>query len=98
MILTPQGTCIVEGKVVTDAEALSQVSVPHCETCVEVPEAAVTARGRKRVGMTSSAERNRLFERFQRDAFRLELRDDYFVPGEQGPFQSSTATTSTTPA
>ncbi|MFI9616770.1 DUF6879 family protein [Streptomyces sp. NPDC052023] len=38
--------------------------------------------------LISSAERNRLFERFQRDAFHLELRDDYSLPGEEGPFQS----------
>ncbi|MGX1541126.1 DUF6879 family protein [Streptomyces adustus] len=38
--------------------------------------------------LISSAERNRLFDRFQRDAFHLELRDDYSVPGEAGPFQS----------
>ncbi|MFF0794627.1 DUF6879 family protein [Streptomyces spiralis] len=38
--------------------------------------------------LISSAERNRLFEHFQRDAFHLELRDDYSVPGENGPFRS----------
>ncbi|WP_367318084.1 DUF6879 family protein [Streptomyces sp. HUAS ZL42] len=38
--------------------------------------------------LISSAERNTLFERFQRDAFHLELRDDYSVPDEDGPFQS----------
>ncbi|MFJ3339157.1 DUF6879 family protein [Streptomyces sp. NPDC086766] len=38
--------------------------------------------------LISSAERNRLFERFQQDAFHLELRDDYSVPGEDGPFHS----------
>ncbi|MET7458375.1 DUF6879 family protein [Streptomyces sp. NPDC005574] len=35
-----------------------------------------------------SAERNRLFESIQRDAFHLELRDDYSVPDEGGPFKS----------
>ncbi|MFD3504468.1 DUF6879 family protein [Streptomyces sp. NPDC058678] len=38
--------------------------------------------------LISSAERNRLFDRFKHDAFHLELRDDYSVPGERGPFES----------
>nr|WP_246259593.1 DUF6879 family protein [Streptomyces typhae] len=37
--------------------------------------------------MISSAERNQLFERFEHDAFHLELRDDYSVPDEEGPFE-----------
>ncbi|MCM1967765.1 DUF6879 family protein [Streptomyces sp. G1] len=37
--------------------------------------------------LISSAERNQLFEHFDRDAFHLELRDDYSVPGEEGPFE-----------
>ncbi|MFM9632810.1 MULTISPECIES: DUF6879 family protein [Streptomyces] len=37
--------------------------------------------------LISSAERNQLFERCHHDAFHLELRDDYSVPGEDGPFQ-----------
>ncbi|MBK3626332.1 hypothetical protein JHN59_16060 [Streptomyces sp. MBT49] len=37
--------------------------------------------------LISSAERNRLFERFHHDAFHLELRDDYSVPDEDGPFK-----------
>lgn len=37
--------------------------------------------------LISSAERNRLFDRFHHDAFHLELRDDYSVPDEYGPFQ-----------
>ncbi|WP_432067642.1 DUF6879 family protein [Streptomyces sp. C10-9-1] len=36
--------------------------------------------------LISSAERNQLFESFTHDAFHLELRDDYSVPGEEGPF------------
>ncbi|MFD3325766.1 DUF6879 family protein [Streptomyces sp. NPDC058701] len=36
--------------------------------------------------LISSAERNQLFESFTRDAFHLELRDDYSVPNEEGPF------------
>ncbi|MGX4695139.1 hypothetical protein [Streptomyces sp. JNUCC 63] len=42
MILTPQGTCVVQGKAVTDPEALAQMSIPHYETCVEVPKPAIT--------------------------------------------------------
>lgn len=41
MIITPQGTCVVQGKVVTDAEALSQMSIPHYETCVEVTKSEI---------------------------------------------------------
>ncbi|MFD9816189.1 DUF6879 family protein [Streptomyces sp. NPDC059080] len=37
--------------------------------------------------LISSAERNQLFERFAHDAFHLELRDDYSVPNEEGPFE-----------
>ncbi|MCX5376127.1 DUF6879 family protein [Streptomyces sp. NBC_00091] len=36
--------------------------------------------------LISSAERNRLFETFEHDAFHLELRDDYTVPNEASPF------------
>ncbi|MFC8520132.1 DUF6879 family protein [Streptomyces sp. NPDC057257] len=38
--------------------------------------------------LISSAERNRLFESFTKDAFHLELRDDYSVPAEDGPYES----------
>jgi hypothetical protein len=38
------------------------------------------------VKLISSAERNQLFESFAQDAFHLELRDDYSVPDEDGPF------------
>lgn len=34
-----------------------------------------------------SAERNQLFESFAHDAFHLELRDDYSVPVEDGPYE-----------
>ncbi|WP_371674101.1 hypothetical protein OG985_44430 [Streptomyces sp. NBC_00289] len=43
MIITPQGTCVVQGEAVTDPEALSQMSIPHYETCVEVPKEVLTA-------------------------------------------------------
>ncbi|MEU9777272.1 DUF6879 family protein [Streptomyces sp. NPDC047968] len=36
--------------------------------------------------LISSAERNQLFESFAQGAFHLELRDDYSVPDEEGPF------------
>ncbi|MFD5714879.1 DUF6879 family protein [Streptomyces pharetrae] len=38
--------------------------------------------------LISSAERNQLFESYERVAFHLELRDDYSVPDEDGPFES----------
>jgi len=40
------------------------------------------------VTLISSAERNQLFESFAHDAFHLELRDDYSVPNEEGPYES----------
>ncbi|MDQ1041811.1 hypothetical protein [Streptomyces sp. V4I2] len=43
MIVTPQGTCVVQGKAVTDPDALSQMSIPDYETCVEIPKPAITA-------------------------------------------------------
>ncbi|MEU1890147.1 DUF6879 family protein [Streptomyces pristinaespiralis] len=36
--------------------------------------------------LISSAERNQLLDSLARDAFHLELRDDYSVPNEEGPF------------
>ena len=38
--------------------------------------------------LISGAERNQLFESCERDAFHLELRDDYSVPDEDSPFTS----------
>ncbi len=38
--------------------------------------------------LISSAERNQLLESFEHDAFHLELRDDYSVPAEDGPYES----------
>ncbi|MBO4259948.1 hypothetical protein GRC12_39855 [Streptomyces griseorubiginosus] len=38
--------------------------------------------------LISSTQRNQLFEIFERDAFHLELRDDYSVPDEDSPFAS----------
>ncbi|MDX3588252.1 MULTISPECIES: hypothetical protein [Streptomyces] len=43
MILTPNGTFIVQGREVTDPEALAQMEIPDYETVVEVPKAAITA-------------------------------------------------------
>ncbi|MFD5050394.1 hypothetical protein [Streptomyces tendae] len=43
MVLTPGGTYVVQGREVTDPEALSQMSIPDYETVVEVPKAAITA-------------------------------------------------------
>ncbi|MFC8520133.1 hypothetical protein [Streptomyces sp. NPDC057257] len=43
MILTPGGTCVVQGLEVTDPEALSQMEIPDYESVVEVPKATITA-------------------------------------------------------
>lgn len=37
--------------------------------------------------LISSTERNRLIESVAHDAFHLELRDDYSVPLEDGPYE-----------
>lgn len=39
--VTPGGNYIIQGKRVTDAEALSQMSIPAHETCVHVTRSAV---------------------------------------------------------
>ncbi|GHA38848.1 hypothetical protein GCM10010372_43770 [Streptomyces tauricus] len=43
MILTPNGTFVVQGREVTDPETLAQMEIPDYETVVEVPKAAITA-------------------------------------------------------
>ncbi|WNF31116.1 hypothetical protein RI138_32225 [Streptomyces sp. C11-1] len=43
MVLTPNGTFVVQGCEVTDPEALAQMEIPDYETVVEVPKAAITA-------------------------------------------------------
>ncbi|WP_328937448.1 hypothetical protein OG288_12385 [Streptomyces tauricus] len=43
MILTPNGTFVVQGREVTNPEALVQMEIPNYETVVEVPKAAITA-------------------------------------------------------
>jgi hypothetical protein len=43
MVLTPNGTFVVQGREVTDPEALAQMEIPDYETVVEVPKAAITA-------------------------------------------------------
>ncbi|WP_329394797.1 hypothetical protein OHA45_14605 [Streptomyces lydicus] len=43
MALTPGGTYVVQGREVTDPEALAQMTIPDYETVVEVPKAAITA-------------------------------------------------------
>ncbi|MGH3569564.1 MAG: hypothetical protein ACRDRH_26840 [Pseudonocardia sp.] len=39
--VTPSGNYIIQGKRVTDAEALGQMSIPDHETCVHVAKSAV---------------------------------------------------------
>ncbi|MEV8392144.1 MULTISPECIES: hypothetical protein [unclassified Streptomyces] len=43
MLVTEQGTCIVQGPQMRDAEALSQMRMPDYETCVGVPKSSITA-------------------------------------------------------
>ncbi|MEU7512272.1 hypothetical protein AB0B13_09740 [Streptomyces sp. NPDC042898] len=43
MLVTEQGTCIVQGPQMHDPEALSQMRMPDYETCVEVPKSSITA-------------------------------------------------------
>ncbi|MFJ5224100.1 hypothetical protein [Streptomyces sp. NPDC088400] len=43
MLLTDQGTCIVQGPQMHDVEALSQMRMPDYETCIEVPKSSITA-------------------------------------------------------
>ncbi|MFF7477091.1 hypothetical protein [Streptomyces sp. NPDC008092] len=43
MLVTEQGTCVLQGPHMRDAEALSQMRMPDYETCIEVPKASITA-------------------------------------------------------
>lgn len=43
MLVTEQGTCIVQGPMMRDAEALSQMRLPDYEDCIEVPRSSITA-------------------------------------------------------
>lgn len=41
--VTPNGNYLIQGKRVTDAETLGQMSIPDHETCVHVTKSAVAA-------------------------------------------------------
>jgi hypothetical protein len=46
---TDKGSWVVQGWLVTDAEALAQINVPDGETCVEIPDRIIhffTGEGR----------------------------------------------------
>ncbi|MEU6064060.1 hypothetical protein ABZ864_06025 [Streptomyces sp. NPDC047082] len=43
MLVTEQGTCVLQGPKMHDAEALSQMRMPDYETCIEVPKSSITA-------------------------------------------------------
>lgn len=43
VIVTDQGTCILQGPVMRDAEALSQMRLPDYEDCIEVPKPSIMA-------------------------------------------------------
>ncbi|MER5529831.1 hypothetical protein ABT075_35485 [Streptomyces sp. NPDC002677] len=42
MIVTGQGTCVLQGPEMRDPEALSQMRMPDYETCIEVPKSSIT--------------------------------------------------------
>ncbi|GLV82416.1 hypothetical protein Slala03_21050 [Streptomyces lavendulae subsp. lavendulae] len=41
MIRTDEGTCVVQGPVMRDPEALTQMRLPDYEDCIEVPRSAI---------------------------------------------------------
>lgn len=43
MLVTEQGTCVVQGPEMRDDEALSQMRLPDYEDCIEVPTSSITA-------------------------------------------------------
>jgi hypothetical protein len=43
MLVTEQGTCVLQGPEMHDAEALSQMRMPDYESCIEVPKSSITA-------------------------------------------------------
>ncbi|RDG37320.1 hypothetical protein [Streptomyces corynorhini] len=43
MLVTEQGTCILQGPLMCDAEALGHMRMPDYETCVEVPRSSIIA-------------------------------------------------------
>lgn len=43
MLVTEQGTCVLQGPEMHDPEALSQMRMPDYETCIEVPKSSITA-------------------------------------------------------
>ncbi|MEW1722202.1 hypothetical protein [Streptomyces sp. NPDC093109] len=43
MLVTEEGTCLVQGPRMCDAEALGHMRMPDYETCVEVPRSSVIA-------------------------------------------------------
>ncbi|MGP9020662.1 hypothetical protein ACT1U9_19965 [Streptomyces sp. BR1] len=43
MLVTEQGTCVLQGPEMHDPEALGQMRLPDYETCIEVPRSSITA-------------------------------------------------------
>jgi len=88
---TDRGTFVVQGDRLTDSGARTGLAnmLPG-EDAVEVPRATLlgaarTAHGRSRVVAPDSEEFDRLFQTFERTAFRLEALDRYAVPIEDEP-------------
>ncbi|MGH3605755.1 MAG: DUF6879 family protein, partial [Pseudonocardiaceae bacterium] len=82
-----EGTYIVQGKRVTDAEARAQMSIPEFEDCVEVTTSEHYCWRRTALELITSEQRDELITTFvERDAFHLELKDAYATAIEDGPF------------
>ncbi|MGP4049345.1 hypothetical protein [Streptomyces sp. 2A115] len=43
MLVTEQGTCVLQGPEMHDPETLNQMRMPDYETCIEVPKSSITA-------------------------------------------------------
>jgi hypothetical protein len=88
---TDRGTFVVQGDKLSDHESRTRLAnmLPG-EEAVEVPRSTLlgavrVAHGTSRVVAPDSEEFRRLFETFERTAFRLETLDRYAVPVEEEP-------------
>ncbi|MET8693257.1 hypothetical protein ABZV65_12035 [Streptomyces bauhiniae] len=43
MLVTEQGTCVLQGPEMRDTDALAQMHMPDYETCIEVPKSSIVA-------------------------------------------------------
>jgi hypothetical protein len=87
--LTDRGTYVVQGKTVTDPEALKDVrDLAPDEAVVEVPAdiIALAKKPAESPRMVKGREFLELFTGFEHTAFRLEVRDRYNATGEAERF------------